>query len=86
MAQDDKTLKVMDISAGSPEFTKSDYERPSDSGELQLPTATVARITRLSSVLNVLVAGIALFSDGYNAQIIGYSMFSPLSQSPLVMV
>ncbi|EEB93381.1 hypothetical protein MPER_07968 [Moniliophthora perniciosa FA553] len=27
---------------------------------------------RLSSVLNVLVAGLALFSDGYNVQIIGY--------------
>ena len=30
------------------------------------------RITRISSILMVLVAGIALFSDGYNAQIIGY--------------
>ena len=30
------------------------------------------RITRISSILMVLVAGLALFSDGYNAQIIGY--------------
>jgi hypothetical protein len=46
----------------------------------QLPEATVKRITRVSSVISVLVAGIALFSDGYNAQIIGYMepLFSDL--------
>jgi MFS family permease len=31
-----------------------------------------ARITRISSIFMVLVSGLALFSDGYNAQIIGY--------------
>ena len=30
---------------------------------------SVVRITRISSTLTVLVAGVALFSDGYNAQI-----------------
>lgn len=30
------------------------------------------KISKLSSVLTVLVSGLALFSDGYNAQIIGY--------------
>jgi len=30
------------------------------------------KITRISSILTVLVSGLALFSDGYNAQIIGY--------------
>jgi hypothetical protein len=46
----------------------------------QLPEATVERITRVSGTLTVLVAGIALFSDGYNAQIIGYMepLFSDL--------
>jgi len=46
----------------------------------QLPEAVVQRITRVSSTLTVLVAGIALFSDGYNAQIIGYMepLFSDL--------
>jgi len=34
--------------------------------------AVQARITRVSSIFMVLVAGLALFSDGYNAQIIGY--------------
>lgn len=49
----------------------------------QLPEATVQRITRVSSTLTVLVAGIALFSDGYNAQIIGYMepLFSDLYSS-----
>jgi len=71
MAQDDKVLEVTDDIAGSPEVSKSDNE---------LPPQAVARITRLSSIINVLVAGIALFSDGYNAQIIGYlePLFSDL--------
>jgi hypothetical protein len=78
---DDKALEVTDASAAaSPEFSKLDNEGTSDSRELRLPSATVARITRLSSILNVLVAGIALFSDGYNAQIIGYSKSSTLFQ------
>lgn len=37
-----------------------------------LPTQTIQKITRVSSIITVLVAGLALFSDGYNAQIIGY--------------
>jgi MFS family permease len=37
-----------------------------------LATSTVVRITKLSGILSTLVAGLALFSDGYNAQIIGY--------------
>ncbi|PMD32314.1 MFS general substrate transporter [Hyaloscypha variabilis F] len=52
---------------------------PDATGE-QLPEATVQKITRISGTLSVLVAGIALFSDGYNAQIIGYMepLFSDL--------
>jgi hypothetical protein len=34
--------------------------------------AKVAKITKTSSIIMVLVSGLALFSDGYNAQIIGY--------------
>jgi hypothetical protein len=34
--------------------------------------ATVAKITKTSSIIMVLISGLALFSDGYNAQIIGY--------------
>ncbi|KAH0846129.1 hypothetical protein FOPE_12201 [Fonsecaea pedrosoi] len=41
-------------------------------GDRRLSHVDVARITRVSSVITVLVAGLALFSDGYNAQIIGY--------------
>ncbi|KAK0274166.1 hypothetical protein LTR35_007053 [Friedmanniomyces endolithicus] len=38
------------------------------------------KITKISSTLTVLVSGLALFSDGYNAQIIGYMepLFSKL--------
>lgn len=40
----------------------------------------LASITRTSSIIMVLVGGLALFSDGYNAQIIGYMnpLFSEL--------
>jgi hypothetical protein len=67
----------------SPEISKSINSEseayPKDMG-LHLPSATADRITRTSSILSVLVAGIALFSDGYNAQIIGYMepLFSDL--------
>ncbi len=36
----------------------------------RLSQVDVARITKVSSIITVLVAGLALFSDGYNAQII----------------
>ena len=38
------------------------------------------KVTKISSVLTVIVSGLALFSDGYNAQIIGYMepLFSDL--------
>jgi hypothetical protein len=39
--------------------------------DLEVSDAALAKITRTSNVLTVLVAGLALFSDGYNAQIIG---------------
>ncbi|CAF9918041.1 MAG: hypothetical protein ALECFALPRED_000480 [Alectoria fallacina] len=41
---------------------------------------SVIKVTRISSILTVLVSGVALFSDGYNAQIIGYMepLFSDL--------
>ena len=43
-----------------------------DASALELPSAAASRIMRVSSILTVLVSGVALFSDGYNAQIIGY--------------
>jgi hypothetical protein len=33
---------------------------------------TLKKVTKISSIITVLVSGLALFSDGYNAQIIGY--------------
>jgi fucose permease len=42
--------------------------------------ASVAKVTKVSAMVTVIVAGLALFSDGYNAQIIGYMepLFSEL--------
>ena len=46
-------------------------EYPEATGD-GITTESVIRITRISSILSTVVAGLALFSDGYNAQIIGY--------------
>ena len=40
--------------------------------ELPTDNNNIDRITKVSSITTVLVSGVALFSDGYNAQIIGY--------------
>ena len=37
--------------------------------EPQLEHGVVSEITRISSTMSILVSGIALFSDGFNAQI-----------------
>lgn len=59
----------------SPEIQKSIQDEkdqyPEETG-LELPAATANHIIRVSSILAVLVSGVALFSDGYNAQVIGY--------------
>ena len=75
MTASDKNFEATTAIEGSPETQKPvDYDKeayPEATG-LDLLPATVSRITHVSSVLSVLVSGIALFSDGYNAQIIGY--------------
>ena len=53
------------------------------SGEVvydSIEEGTLKKVTKVSSVITVIVAGLALFSDGYNAQIIGYMepLFSDL--------
>lgn len=73
---DDKDVhQVITAIDGSLEAShSSDYDKETyaEAAGAALPQATVSQITHVSSVLGVLVAGIALFSDGYNAQIIGY--------------
>ncbi|KAE8443032.1 hypothetical protein EG329_002426 [Mollisiaceae sp. DMI_Dod_QoI] len=60
--------------------TVDQKESYSEATGVNLSPAVVTRITRVSSILSVLVSGVALFSDGYNAQIIGYMepLFSDL--------
>ncbi len=48
-------------------YSSSDEVRAGSISEVQLK-----KVTKISSVITVLVSGLALFSDGYNAQIIGY--------------
>ena len=67
---DDKYQHSYDISGNDSNeghSTAQDTE-----GDRRLSQVDVARITKVSSIITVLVAGLALFSDGYNAQIIGY--------------
>lgn len=57
-------------------------ESPSSRSDVEirdrrLSHVDIARITKVSSVITVLVSGLALFSDGYNAQIIGYERALP---------
>ena len=47
----------------------SDQGTPDGSENIEV---TLKKITKVSSVVTVLVSGLALFSDGFTAQIIGY--------------
>jgi hypothetical protein len=50
-----------------------DKTNPSwDSGIDSVQEGTLKKVTKISSILTVAVSGLALFSDGYNAQVIGY--------------
>jgi hypothetical protein len=78
MAYQEEALDVDDAAHDKPAYDeKNSFPKGPDAG---LAPEIVTRITRVSSVLSVLVAGIALFSDGFNAQIIGYMepLFSDL--------
>lgn len=44
----------------------SEVDAPSS---IEIEQGTLQRITKVSSRLTVIVAGLALFSDGYNAQV-----------------
>ncbi|KAF1980975.1 MFS general substrate transporter [Aulographum hederae CBS 113979] len=60
---------------------EEDYPKVSSAdSDIEIAPGTVAKITKASNIITVLVAGLALFSDGYNAQIIGYMepLFSEL--------
>jgi hypothetical protein len=75
MTQTEKALEAEGSPDASPELSRSFQDEKHVSAEassLQLPGAAIGTAGKVSSVLTVLVAGVALFSDGYNAQIIGY--------------
>ena len=76
--QGEEVLDVDNAIQDKPAYDENNsFPKDPDAG---LAPEIVARITRTSSILSVLVAGFALFSDGYNAQIIGYMepLFSDL--------
>jgi MFS family permease len=54
------------------EATVSSSNAPKQTETTDVQTGAISRISRISSILTVLVGGLALFSDGYNAQVIGY--------------
>ena len=59
--KDDRKLSVV-----------ADRDMYPEAAGAEISESTVIKVTRLSSILSIMVSGIALFSDGYNAQIIGY--------------
>jgi hypothetical protein len=77
---DPEKSAVTDLAQDSPDAIGQQNEKYAEATGIVLPQSKVAQITRTSSILGVLVSGIALFSDGYNAQIIGYMepLFSDL--------
>ncbi|KAK4494763.1 hypothetical protein PRZ48_014119 [Zasmidium cellare] len=56
----------------TPEEIVQDKASSSEEGIESVQDGTVKKISRISSIMTVVVSGLALFSDGYNAQIIGY--------------
>lgn len=57
---------VLDCSPNSLDNAMDKYPDPVGEG---VHRASVIKVTRISSIMTVLVSGVALFSDGYNAQI-----------------
>ena len=61
----------------TPDYAVHDKTSPSSEedtpeGFSGIQEGALKKVTRISSILTVVVSGLALFSDGYNAQIIGY--------------
>ena len=54
---------------GSPNSLNNAIEKYSEAIGEGVRRESVIKVTRISSILTVLVSGVALFSDGYNAQI-----------------
>jgi MFS family permease len=61
--EDDRKLSVV--------TERDNYPQATGAG-LDIPETTIVKVTKTSSIFSIIVSGIALFSDGYNAQIIGY--------------
>lgn len=88
MAQADKSLETKNAIEWSPDLAKSYEDEKGASLEataLELPSVAVGRNAYVSSAVTVLISGVALFSDGYNAQIIGFMhpLFAELYDSLL---
>lgn len=71
--------KELQIGGKQPDFDVHDAQDMKDpqiaiaTGEADgVALGVTQKITRISSILTVLVSGLALWSDGYNSQIIGY--------------
>lgn len=56
----------------TPDPVVQDKASSSEEGLESIQDGTIKKISRISSIMTVVVSGLALFSDGYNAQIIGY--------------
>lgn len=54
---------------GSPNSLDNAMEKHPEAIGVGVRRGSVIKVTRISSILTVLVSGFALFSDGYNAQI-----------------
>jgi MFS family permease len=62
-----KNTHALDEATVSASSNDSSQNEPADDQQ-----TTIQRISRVSSIWTVVVGGLALFSDGYNAQVVGY--------------
>lgn len=55
-----------------PQVNEKSAASSNEVGYSSIQVGALKKLTRISSNITVVVSGLALFSDGYNAQIIGY--------------
>lgn len=65
-------MSKMQKSTLDPEVKYTSGTSSDEVGYSSIEEGTLKKVTKVSSIITVVVSGLALFSDGYNAQIIGY--------------
>ena len=65
-------MSYLQKSTLDPEVKDTGGASSDEVGYPSIEEGTLKKVTKISAIITVAVSGAALFSDGYNAQIIGY--------------